>query len=346
MRRVIMAVAIIFALAVPVGAMEFTAPSVPESGANYLSDEPETFAEGLWSILQEAIAYLHPSLAEAAGICGGLIGIQLLCVLIQNFPGNSKRAVQLAMTLAIATLLLRPANAMIQLGIKTVTELSEYGKLLLPVMTAAMAAQGAGVSSTALYTGTAIFNALLCALISNLIVPVVYGYLGLSVANSAIGENILQKLRDLLKWFMTWSLKIVLYVFTGYMTITGVVSGSADAMAIKATKLTISGMVPVVGSILSDASETILVGAGVMKNAVGVYGMLAILAVWIGPFVRIGVQYILLKITAGICSAIGGKTSVKLIDDFGKAMGILLGMTSAVGLLLLISTACFMKGVG
>jgi len=144
---------------------------------------------------------------------------------------------------------------------------------------------------------------------------------------------------------MTWSLKIVLYVFSAYMSITGVVSGSVDAASMKATKIAISGAVPVVGGILSDASEAVLVGAGVMKSAAGVYGLLAILAVWIGPFVQIGCQYLLLKATAAVCGVIGTKETTGLISDFTGAMGLLLAMTGTVCLLLLISTVCFMKGI-
>ena len=239
---------------------------------------------------------------------------------------------------------MQPSNALIRLGVETVEELCEYGKLLLPVMTAAMAAQGGVTASAALYTGTALFNSLLTSVVSRLIVPMLYIYLCLSVANSAIGEEVLKNLRSFVKWLMTWCLKLVLYVFTGYMGITGVVSGSADAAAIKAAKLAISGAVPVVGGILSDASETILVSAGIMKSAAGVYGLLAILAVWIGPFLQIGIQYLLLKITAAVCGVFGVKHSVSIVQDFSGAMGFLLAMTGTVCLLLLISTVCFMRG--
>ena len=116
--------------------------------------------------------------------------------------------------------------------------------------------------------------------------------------------------------------------------------------AIKAAKLTISGAVPVVGNIISDASETILVSAGVMRNAVGIYGLLAILAMWIGPFLLTGCQYLLLKMTTAVCGVFGEKKTVTLIKDFTWIMGFLLAMTGTVCLLLLVSIVCFMKGVG
>lgn len=345
MRIVISLFIILTLLILPVSAMEFTAPAAPNAAEEYLPADVESFGEGLWYVIKSAISDLQPSIAEASGICLSLIAITLLVSIFQSFSGSTKRVIELVSTLTISVLLLQPANTLIGLGVTTVEEMSEYGKLLLPVMTAAMAAQGGTTTSAALYTGTALFNALLSSLISKLIVPMIYIYLCLCIANSALGEEVLKKLRDFVKWIMTWSLKIVLYVFTGYMSITGVISGTADAAAIKATKLAISGFVPVVGSIISDASETILVSAGVMKSAVGVYGLLAIIAVWIGPFLQIGIQYILLKITSAVCSVFGAKQSVDLLHDFSGAMGLLLAMTGTVCFLLLISTVCFMKGV-
>ena len=130
------------------------------------------------------------------------------------------------------------------------------------------------------------------------------------------------------------------------MSITGVVSGTTDAAALKATKVTISSVVPVVGSILSDASESVLVSMGILKNAAGVYGILAVLAVAAGPFLSVGVQYLLLKLSAAICGLFGNKEISGMVGDFSTAMGLLLAMVASGCLMVLISTVCFLKGLG
>ena len=138
----------------------------------------------------------------------------------------------------------------------------------------------------------------------------------------------------------------MLYVFTGYIGVTGVVSGTTDASILKAAKLTISGAVPVVGGILSDASEAVMVSISTVKNAAGLYGLFAIIAMVIGPFLEIGAQYLVLKLTAAVCGIFGSKEINGLIGDFSTAMGFLLAMTGAVSVMQLISTICFLKGVG
>lgn len=346
MRRIVLMIMLALALALPVNASEITAPSVPDSGAEVMPENTDSFGEALLELVQNAIGTLRPDLKEAAATCMGVIGVVLLLSILQAVPGTSQMACELVGAVAIGVLLLRQTNSLVNLGTETVTELSTYGKLLLPVMTAALAAQGGITGSAALYTGTALFDSILCSLISTLLIPMIYLYLALSVANSAIEEDLLKQLRDFIKWLMVWTLKIILYVFTGYMGITGVVSGTTDAATLKAAKLTISGMVPVVGNILSDASEAVLVSAGVVKNSAGIYGMLAVLAVCIGPFLRIGVHYLLLKATSAVCGVFASKRITGLINDFSSAMGLLLAMTGSVCLLLLISLVCFLKGVG
>lgn len=346
MKQIAVLMTLVILLAVPVSAREITAPAVPESGEELMPEKADTFGEGLWELCKDAVALIRPDLAEAAGICLSVIVSVLLVSIVQNFPGEKQDIADLVGTVVISVLLMQNANSLIHLGTQTITELSEYGKLLLPVMTSAMAAQGGITSSAALYAGTAVFDTVLSNLIKSLLVPMIYLYLAMAAANSAVGEDILKKLGQFIKWIMVWCLKIILYIFTGYIGITGVISGTTDAATLKAAKLTISGVVPVVGSILSDASEAVLVSAGVVKNAAGIYGILAILAVFIGPFLKIGCHYLLLKATEAVCGVFGSKRITELIGAFSTAMGLLLAMTGSVCLLLLISTVCFLKGVG
>lgn len=327
-------------------ATEIAPPPVPESGRELMPQRTDSFGEGVLEILKSSLSLLWPDIREASQICVSVLAAVLLLSILQHLPGSVKLSKDLAGTAAISCILLAGTNSMLHLGAATVKEISEYGKLLLPVMTAALAAQGGITTSAALYTGTAAFNAVLASLISTLLIPMICIYLALAAAGSAIGEDMLKQLQGFVKSTCTWCLKTILYVFTGYMGITGVISGTTDAAALKATKLTISGMVPVVGGILSDASEAVLVSAGMVKNAAGIYGILAILSVCLGPFLKIAVHYMLLRITAAICDVFGPKGLSGLILDFTTAMGMLLAMTGSQGLLLLVSTVCFLRGVG
>lgn len=345
MRKLLMIMLCVSFIVIPVNAMEYEPPVVPNSGELYMPEDTESFGEGLWFVIRSALDAFLPEISQSMSTCITIIAAMILISFMDHFPGTSGKVVHFAASIMIGVILLNPSGALIRLGQSTISEMTDYGKLLLPVLTGAMAAQGGTTTSSALYVTTMFFVSVLSTLITRILVPMLYVYFCLTIVQGAFAEETIGNLKSFMKWLISWSLKIVLYVFTGFIGITGVVSGSADAAAVKAMKLTISGMVPVVGGIISDASETILVSASLMKNAAGIYGILALFAVAIGPFLKIGSQYLMLKVTAAICSVFSAKQESELLKDFSGGMGMLLAMAGTVCLLLLISVFCFLKGV-
>ena len=344
MKRILLALILICSFILPVSAESIDIPEVSGEAQVYMPDEPQNFTEGILYLLGKAMENIAPELKTGSGVCVSLIGIMLLCSIFRSFSGSSQKITEMASALMIGLLLFSPANALIKLGVATVNELSEYGKMFMPAIATALAAQGGTATSAALYAGTIAFTVALSTLISKIIVPLIYIYICLSIACCAMDDTLIKNLKSFSKWLSTWSLKVILYVFMAYISITGVVSGTADATAVKAMKLSISAFVPVVGGILSDASETILAGSAAVKNAAGIYGLFAMVSIWIGPFIKIGTQYVLIKSTGAICTAFGSSKANDLIKDFSTAMGLILAMTGALCLLLIIGTVCFMKG--
>ena len=142
---------------------------------------------------------------------------------------------------------------------------------------------------------------------------------------------------ELLKKTVTWALTTALLLFTIYLSAVRIVAGAADGTTVKVAKAAISGAVPVVGGIIAETAETVLAGAGMLKNTIGIFGMLAILAACAYPFLQLGIQYLLYKLSAFLASVIGTPGLCKLIDGLGGAFGLVLGMTGSCALLLLIS---------
>lgn len=346
MKRLILLFAIIKLLSMPVWGLELTAPTVPSSVQRNMPDSSNTLGEGLVEIIKNAVEELAPDLEDAASVCLCIGCCGILVSLIQHIPGSTPWAVEIAGVSGISLLFMDTSGALIRLASDTVNQTYEYAKLYFPVLSAALAAQGGVSSSVALYSGTMIFNVSLSALISKVLIPAVYLFLALAISAGIADQDILNKILEAMKSLITWMLKLVLYGFTGYMSITGVITGNADSSALKITKMAISSMVPVVGGILSNASETVVISAAMTRNAAGIYGLFAFLTICIGPAFRIGVHYLMLKITEGIISVFANKKVVALMGHFSTAMGLLFAMTCTVCVLLLVSTACFMRGVG
>lgn len=345
MKQIVILIFLFWCVAVPTSALEIEAPPVPESGRQWMPENRESFGEGLLTLLAKSISNLLPELKNASRFAVRIFCIVLLTSILQSVSDSMRSPCDLAGNIGIVTVLMGNTGAMITLGMNLVREISDYGKLLLPVMTAALAAQGGIATSAALYAGTAIFNTVLSSTIVSVLLPGIKLYLVISVVNSVTGEELLKRMAEIIKGTSTWILKFLMMVFTTYLGLSGVVSGATDLAALKAAKVTISSVVPVVGGILSDASEAVLVSASIVKNTAGIYGILAVLAVCIGPFLQLFAHYLVLKLTAAVCAVIGSKTTISLIDAFSTAMGFLLAVTGGCCIMVLISTVCFMRSV-
>lgn len=270
-----------------------------------------------------------------------ILVILLFCGLAETVQegvgGTAARSVSLAGTLAVTAVAVADVNALLGMGTGAIARMTSFANVLLPTAAAVTAATGAITGAAARQLAAALFSDLLVNLINGLLVPLLYGYIAASVAQAAVGEGRLKRLADLLKWAVTTVLTVVTLAFVGYLTASGVVAGTADAATVKAAKLAISGAIPVVGGILSDAAETVLASAGVLKGTVGVFGMVTSLGICLIPLLQLSVHYLAYKLTAALAAAMGDGPVCALVDRLGSAFGLVLGMTGACCLLLLIA---------
>ena len=97
----------------------------------------------------------------------------------------------------------------------------------------------------------------------------------------------------------------------------------------------ISGAVPIVGGILSDAAETLLAGAGALRGTLGTLGVFAVLAVCIVPLVRLALQYLLYRAAAFFCGMVGSDALRGFLEQLSSAFSLVLAMTAGGAFILL-----------
>lgn len=307
---------------------------------------PGSFADGVGEILRSAVPKTGSILKGSLQVSVSMMAVVVLCAMVTQMETKlSRNAVLLAGTLAITLLSVSNLRAMVGLGRETLEQLQSFTGLLLPVLAAATAASGGAMASSAIYVATVFVSNLLMGLINRFLVPTLYAFIAVSAANAVLGNQTLKRMQEFGKWVITNALKLVVFLFTGYLGLSGIISGVSDEAAVKAAKLAVSSMVPVVGGMISDASETVLVSAQVLKSAAGVFGMLAVLAICLIPLLRLGLHHLMLKLTSALCATVGEKPLIDLIESLSDAMGFLMGMTGACGFMLLISCVCSIKAV-
>lgn len=333
---------------------------VPASAAEVPDELWDALPEGTEELLENAdlsgadplgggVAQIFKNLAGQAksvllqrlrGVVSILL-VVLLCGAVDGFSqtagGNGPRLTLAAGALSVTLLAAGSFESLIGMGGGLIESLNHFSGVLLPVLAAATAISGSVTTATVQQVIAVLFTGLLLKLIQGLLLPLTYLYIGTLTAAACLPGGRLDNLAEALRKCVTWILCGTLTAFTVYLSVAHIISGAADATAVKLAGATVTGMVPVVGSIIAEAAETVLAGAGMLKNSIGVFGTLAVLAACAWPFLHLGLQYLLYKLAGFLAGVIGSPELCKLIDGLGSAFGLVLGMTGASALLLLIA---------
>ena len=328
---------------------EDVARIAPEAAALVTDSGDFGLLSGIGTLVKDALAegktVLSAGIRATAAIMAGVI---LLGVVESAAPAGREAISYYSSAVGalwITAMAAGELNSLIGLGRETISEISLLSKALLPSLAAAEAASG-GVTSAAVRQVAAVFFAdVLLTVIERLLLPMVYLYIGTAAAGAVVEGDALERIGELLKKAVGWILSGLLVLFTTYLTISGAVAGAADGQAVKLAKSAVSAAVPVVGGILSEAAESVLAGAGLLRGMVGTVGTLALVGICLLPFLRLGGQYLLYQGAALVSAAAGPKKLTKLIARLGDAFGLVLAMTGAAAVLLLISLLSFITAV-
>ena len=133
--------------------------------------------------------------------------------------------------------------------------------------------------------------------------------------------------------------------FTAYIGMTGVITSSTDAAAVKTMRTVISTVLPVVGGMISDASGAVLAAAGVIRSCAGAFGLITVCILCAGPFAVLSVKMLILKAAAAVTDSMQSPRLSALFSGVGSAMGLLLGLLGCCGIMLFISMMAGMKAV-
>ena len=111
----------------------------------------------------------------------------------------------------------------------------------------------------------------------------------------------------------------------------------------KTTKAIVSSAIPVVGKILGDAVDTVVGGGIILKNAIGLVGVIVVIGICIIPIIKLAILTISYKLLATVSQPIADTKIVSLLDQIGDIFKILLAILSSISFMLIIGTALVLK---
>ena len=310
--------------------------ALPEEAADILqqvSPERLDVQGGFLALLQAAKTLLRQGLKNAMRSAFLMTAVCLLLSLLQQFAKSAgtalpAKAPELAGATAIVALALQQNGALLEHCRTAIGHLDTFSKVLFGVFAAASAAAGRPASAVATAGAAMLFSQLIITLSRQVFLPAVTLYL-LLIYGGILSENgALHQAAAMGKWGINTFFKVFLTAYFTYLSFTGLVTGTADAAAVR-TAQSLSSTVPLVGSVISGASETILAGASLLRAGVGFVGFLGAAAICLAPFLQ-GVCHMLVFRVLSVFAASFAEGGCKtMLDALSQAYSMLLGILTA-----------------
>lgn len=253
--------------------------------------------------------------------------------------------VNMAVVLAIITLVIGDFKGQILIGRDILEQIDVFSKVLMPALATAIAMSGQSIGAFSI--GSLVSLSVFIGFIKSFLLPMTFTYLAVITAHACTNNDMLGRIHSIIKSLILNSLKLFLTVFVAFNSITSIIGSSVSSAFVKTAKFAVSGSVPLVGSIISDATDAFLSSAILIKNSIGVFGLLGILAICFVPFLRSFLNYIIFKIGASLIATMSNSVIVKLLDGICDAFNMILAMIiSAAGALFfqIVIVIIFMRG--
>ncbi|MFR5421142.1 MAG: stage III sporulation protein AE [Oscillospiraceae bacterium] len=274
------------------------------------------------------------SAVRNAALLLAVVFLSALCASI-SVSGACGKVTQMAGTVAVAALSATHVTSCITAGSGALATLRDFSKILLPSMCAAAAASGAATSAAAKYAATSLFLDVLLSAETAVLLPLLYLYAGTVICGTTLENDVLTSLSGLLR--KAFRLLIIGFasVFTLYLSLTGILTGSADAATAKASDGRLCRARS--SAAVADAASTVTQRRD-PRSSIGIVGVVGCCGVRHAVSAA-GCALCPGKLAAGIAESFADKRVGRLIDGFADVYGFLLGMVGVASLILFLSIA-------
>ena len=249
---------------------------------------------------------------------------------------NISQIIYFVQYILIVTLIMSNFTEIINLVKNTANDLVGFINLLMPLLLTLMIYTGSIATSSILEPVILFAINLIGNLIKDILIPVVF-IIGIFSIISKISERIqIEKLSKFLRSSVVWVLGIILTIFVGVVSLEGTLSSSVDGITAKTAKTAVSTVIPVVGKILGDVVDSVLGCGIILKNAIGIVGVIIIIGICIMPIIKIATLCIMYSLASAIVQPVADGKIVKILDEMGGVFKLLLGILCALSVLLIV----------
>jgi stage III sporulation protein AE len=292
-------------------------------------------------LLKNIFPLLGTEIKEALKVMGSILIIVLIHSVLKSISDNlnNKSVAQITyyvQYILIATVIMTNFSSIITLSKEAVGNMISFIQLLFPLLMTLMLASGSVVSVNLVQPIILFIINLISNIFQSIIIPIILVGTALAIVSKISDRIQIDKLSKFLKSSSVWVIGILLTIFVGVLSIEGTLGSSVDGITAKTAKAAVSSFIPVVGKVLGDAVDTVIGCSAILKNAIGIVGVIVVIAICITPILKLAIITIIYHLTAALCEPIADSKIVSLITQMADTFKILLAILCSISVMLII----------
>lgn len=270
-----------------------------------------------------------------------ILAITVICAVLTNLQNNFQKDTvgELAYYicyLLIATIIIKNFAIIINLGKETVDNMVNFMQVILPVLLTLLIAVG-GATTGALFHPMVLGTVnIVGTLVKDVIFPLIFFAFIIGIISELSKKIQFTKLSELIRQSAITIMGVSLTVFIGIMSVYGVTS-KVDGVTARTAKFAVDKFIPIVGKFLSDAIDTVVGCSTILKNAVGVIGLLSIFLICILPIIKIIALIFTYKVVMAIMEPISDTKIISCLNEVSKSLLLVLASVLSVGIMFFIT---------
>ena len=209
-------------------------------------------------------------------------------------------------------------------------------RIIVPVVITTLTTSGAGISAAAFQPLLLGIIEIALTIIENVFFPGIILFASLGIISCLSEKFNTEKMLQFVGKTIKWGLSVLLTIFVGVAGLQSVASGGADGLSVKLANYAASNLIPVVGGILSETVETVMNCSVIIKNSVGITGIIIMIGAMAVPLIKIAACLILFRISAAIIQPITDGRIVKCVSGIADSVGLVFSVTLAVTVMFVI----------
>lgn len=204
---------------------------------------------------------------------------------------------------------------------------------MIPLLLTLIVSTG-GVATAAMLHPLVVFMVHTVGTMVHLVVfPLLFFSAVLHLVSSITERYKVTQLANLLRSIGVYVLGGLLTLFLGVMSVQGITGSVADGVTLRTTKFVSSNFIPVVGRMFSDAADTVLSASMLVKNAVGLAGVVILLFLCAFPAVKVMTLAIIFNVSAAVMQPLGDSPITGCLQAIGRTLTFMVAALMSVGLM-------------